>query len=70
MGRVCSTLRNNKNTFRTVVGNLKERDHLENLGADGNITSKPVLRMLWSSGSGQGPVVSFCANNETCDVSP
>jgi hypothetical protein len=46
MGGMCTTLRNNENTFSTLIGKperKKERNYLENLDADENIISKPVL---------------------------
>jgi hypothetical protein len=33
-----------KGPYRVLVGNMRERDHLEDLGVDGRIISKWILR--------------------------
>jgi hypothetical protein len=43
-------------------GNLRERDHLEDLGADRQITLKWVCG-LDSSGSGQGGMAGWCEHD-------
>jgi hypothetical protein len=39
MVRACSTLGEMRNAYTILVERLKERDHLEELGADGEIIS-------------------------------
>jgi hypothetical protein len=54
---------NSKAAHRIVVGNLRARDHLEDLGADGKIIQKWILRsgvrewigLIWNrTGTGSG----------------
>jgi hypothetical protein len=39
-----------RGVYRILVGNLRERDHLEEAGVDGRITFRWILRN-WSVGS-------------------
>jgi hypothetical protein len=43
MVRACSARGSDENTYRSSVGNLKRRDHLEDLGVDGRILFECVL---------------------------
>ena len=40
MGGTCSTYGENRGVDRVLVGNLRERDHLEDPGVDGMIILK------------------------------
>jgi hypothetical protein len=44
MGRTYGTYGERKSAYRVLVGNLREEDHLEDLGADGRILLKVSLR--------------------------
>jgi len=44
MGKTRSSMEERKGTYRVLVGNMKERDHLENTGVDGRIISKWILK--------------------------
>jgi hypothetical protein len=43
MGGACSPHERNKNACNILVGNLKGRDHLEDIGIDGNIILRGIL---------------------------
>ena len=44
MGKTCGTYGERSSAYRVLVGNLREEDHLEDLGADGRIILKVSLR--------------------------
>jgi len=44
MGEACSTYGERIGVFRILVGNLKERDHLEETSVDGRIILRWVFR--------------------------
>ena len=46
MGEVCSAYGERRGVYRVLVGNLKERDHLENPSIDGRIILGWIFRKL------------------------
>ena len=46
MGEVCSAYGERRGVYRVLVGNLRERDHLEDPGADGRIILRWIFRKL------------------------
>jgi hypothetical protein len=48
MGVACSTYRERRGVYRVLVGNLRERDHLEDPSVDG----RTVLRWIFRKGDG------------------
>jgi hypothetical protein len=45
MGRACSTYGERRGVYRVLVGNLRKRHHLEELGVDGRIVLRWIFRM-------------------------
>ena len=64
MGGGSITYEGDKKCLQDFEGNLRERDHLEDLRVDGRITLECILKMggrgLHWSGSEQGKVVGPC----------
>ena len=46
MGRECGTYGDRRHAYRVLVGNLKERDQLENLGVNGSMILKQTVKKL------------------------
>ena len=44
MGRACNICGGKRNAYRVLMGNLKERDHLEGLGIDGRTVLELLLK--------------------------
>ena len=44
MGGARSSMEERKGLYRVLVGNMRERDHLEDLGVDGSIILKWILK--------------------------
>jgi hypothetical protein len=44
MGRTCGTNWEKRNAYRDLMGNLKKRDHLEDLVVDGMMTLKQIFK--------------------------
>ena len=53
MALACSTYGDRGGAYRVLVGNLKERDHLEDLDVDGRIISRWIF-IKWNGGWGWG----------------
>ena len=51
IGVACSTYGERRGTCRIRLENLRERDHLEDLGVDGRITLKRIFNK-WNCGHG------------------
>jgi hypothetical protein len=45
-GRHVASVEERRDVNRVLVGNLRERDHFENLGVDGEIVFKSILNKL------------------------
>jgi hypothetical protein len=57
MGGACGTCGVQERSYRILVGGLRERDHLEDLGGDGKIILKRSLGQwglwhVWGTGGG------------------
>ena len=52
MALACSTYGDRGGAYRVLVGNLKERDHLEDLDVDGRIISRWIF-IKWNGGWGE-----------------
>jgi hypothetical protein len=50
MGGACSTYGEEKSAYRVLVGNLKEKDHFEDLGVDGRVILNCIFKN-WDGGS-------------------
>jgi hypothetical protein len=52
MGRACGMYGKKINTYRVLVGKLVNRDHLQDLGIDGKVILKRVLKESKLGGGG------------------
>ena len=75
MDIACSTYGEKRVAYRIGWGSLRERGHLEDVGLDGEIVLKWVLKRnvgheLYCSGSGLGQVASCCecGNELLCSI--
>jgi hypothetical protein len=54
MGGVCSTYGERRGVYRILVGDLWERENMEDQGVDGRIVLKWIIRK-WDVGLGLNP---------------
>jgi len=55
MGGACSAYGGKKRVYRSLAGNMRERDHLEDPGLDGSLILRWILKKwdvgLWTGSS-------------------